>query len=92
MATDCLGHCGNGPMVLVLPDAVWYSHVRPGDVGAIAAQHLHHGQPVAALLDRTEHPPSSMQQGKRGSPQLVYGVLLMAIAIILGTLLWEFLG
>ena len=28
-ASGCLGQCGNGPMVLVLPDMVWYSGVQP---------------------------------------------------------------
>jgi (2Fe-2S) ferredoxin len=28
IGTGCLGHCGNGPMVLVLPDEIWYRHVR----------------------------------------------------------------
>jgi len=38
-ASGCLGKCGNGPMVLVLPDAVWYSGVLPGEVPLIVAQH-----------------------------------------------------
>ncbi len=28
-ATGCLGQCGNGPMVLVLPQESWYRGVRP---------------------------------------------------------------
>ena len=27
--SGCLGKCGKGPMVLVLPEEVWYSHVIP---------------------------------------------------------------
>jgi (2Fe-2S) ferredoxin len=31
----CLGNCGNGPMVLVLPARIWYYRVRPQDVSKI---------------------------------------------------------
>lgn len=33
--SGCLGKCGNGPMVLILPDQVWYSHVHPSEVPAL---------------------------------------------------------
>ena len=32
----CLGNCGNGPMVLILPARIWYYHVRSQDVSNIA--------------------------------------------------------
>ncbi len=31
----CFGKCGNGPMVLVLPEEIWYSHVKPKQVSLI---------------------------------------------------------
>ncbi len=31
----CLGHCGSGPMALVLPGESWYDHVQPGAVDEI---------------------------------------------------------
>lgn len=31
----CLGNCGNGPMVLVLPARIWYYRVHPQDVPTI---------------------------------------------------------
>nr|WP_290427144.1 (2Fe-2S) ferredoxin domain-containing protein [Thermoleptolyngbya sichuanensis] len=49
VASGCLGQCGNGPMVLVLPDEVWYWRVLPEEVGAIAHQHLQLGRPVEAM-------------------------------------------
>ncbi|NJK73494.1 MAG: (2Fe-2S) ferredoxin domain-containing protein [Richelia sp. CSU_2_1] len=49
VASGCLGHCGSGPMVLVLPEKVWYSRVCAGEVGAIE-QHLQGGKPVESLL------------------------------------------
>lgn len=35
VGSGCLGQCGNGPMVLVMPDQVWYRRVRPADVPLI---------------------------------------------------------
>jgi len=35
----CLGHCGSGPMALVLPEESWYDHVQPGAVGEIIQRH-----------------------------------------------------
>lgn len=35
VASGCLGRCGNGPMVLVLPEGVWYRQVLLEEVGAI---------------------------------------------------------
>jgi NADH:ubiquinone oxidoreductase subunit E len=34
-SSGCLGQCGRGPMVLVLPDMVWYSSVHPLDVALL---------------------------------------------------------
>jgi uncharacterized protein (DUF952 family) len=31
----CLGNCGNGPIVLVLPARIWYYRVQPQDVSTI---------------------------------------------------------
>jgi len=35
VACGCLGHCGSGPMVLILPAEAWYDHLRPQDVAGI---------------------------------------------------------
>ncbi|MBW4440645.1 MAG: (2Fe-2S) ferredoxin domain-containing protein [Plectolyngbya sp. WJT66-NPBG17] len=52
----CLGQCGNGAMVLVLPDKIWYCRVLPEEVGAIVDRHLIQGQPIKAMLYRKFHP------------------------------------
>ncbi len=39
VGSGCLGHCGSGPMALVLPEEVWYDHVQPGTVGDIIRRH-----------------------------------------------------
>lgn len=54
--SGCLGQCGSGPMVLVLPEEIWYSRVHPGEAIAIIEQHLLGGQPVGAMLYRKFHP------------------------------------
>ncbi|HBB31554.1 MAG TPA: ferredoxin [Cyanobacteria bacterium UBA8803] len=35
IGSGCLGQCGNGPMVLVLPEQIWYSRVHPDEVPAM---------------------------------------------------------
>ena len=40
MASSCLGECGNGPMVLILPDMVWYSSVQPDEVSLLIEEYL----------------------------------------------------
>lgn len=50
IGSGCLGQCGNGPMVLVEPEQVWYSRVHPNEVSAVVERHLRGGQPVAAML------------------------------------------
>lgn len=36
--SGCLGRCGSGPNILVLPTQTWYHHVRSDEVLAIFAQ------------------------------------------------------
>lgn len=54
--SSCLGQCGNGPMVLVLPDMVWYSGVQPDEVRLLVEQHLLAGQKVKQMLYYRFHP------------------------------------
>lgn len=50
IASSCFGQCGNGPMVLVLPDIVWYAGVRNTEVPLIVEQHLIGNQKVIKML------------------------------------------
>ena len=52
----CLGQCGNGPMVVISPDQVWYGQVRSEEVRAIVTRHLQNGQPIKAMLYSKFHP------------------------------------
>jgi (2Fe-2S) ferredoxin len=45
----CFSQCGNGPMVVVYPEAVWYAAVTPADAEAIVEDHLVNGRPVGRL-------------------------------------------
>lgn len=45
----CLGQCGNGPMVVVYPDDIWYHGVTTAEASRIVTEHLVGGQPVDAL-------------------------------------------
>lgn len=51
----CLGQCGNGPIVLVLPERVWYSGVRPHEVRLLVEQHLQSGKRVTKMLYHRFH-------------------------------------
>jgi (2Fe-2S) ferredoxin len=33
----CLGRCGSGPNILILPATIWHHHVQPQDTTAIVA-------------------------------------------------------
>lgn len=38
--SGCLGKCGNGPMILVLPEELWYGHVEPQNIAVIMEKYL----------------------------------------------------
>lgn len=48
--TGCLGHCEQGPMVVIYPDNVWYGGVSPDDVEEIMEEHILGGNVVERLL------------------------------------------
>jgi (2Fe-2S) ferredoxin len=47
--SGCFSQCGNGPMVVVYPDGVWYAAVTPSDAQEILDRHLVGGEPVERL-------------------------------------------
>jgi sirohydrochlorin cobaltochelatase len=51
--SSCLGRCGEGPMVAVYPDGVWYGGLDPDDADDIVADHLDRGRIVSELVDQT---------------------------------------
>ena len=51
--SSCLGQCGDGPMVAVYPDGVWYGGVESDDAGRIVSSHLDRGRIVSDLVEET---------------------------------------
>ena len=47
--SGCLDQCGHGPMAVVYPEGVWYSHLRVEDVQSIVDEHFVKGRPVERL-------------------------------------------
>ena len=48
--TGCHGLCAKGPIMVVYPDAVFYSQVQPEDVAEIVSEHLLKGRKVERLI------------------------------------------
>ena len=55
IGSGCLGQCGNGPMVLVLPQEYWYNRVSKSNVRALVENQLVKGKPVISLLYPVKH-------------------------------------
>ena len=47
---DCLGVCTGGPILVVYPEAVWYTYVDRDDVDEIIDRHIVKGEIVERLL------------------------------------------
>jgi (2Fe-2S) ferredoxin len=53
----CFNQCGNGPMVVVYPENVWYGGVSPQKARRILEEHLVGGRPVDELRYQAEAGP-----------------------------------
>ena len=51
--SSCLGRCGEGPMVAVYPDGVWYGGVDADDAERIVSSHLDRDRIVSDIVDQT---------------------------------------
>lgn len=49
--TSCMGRCGEGPVLAVYPDGVWYRNVATSDVADVFHQHLMKDEVVGRLVD-----------------------------------------
>jgi (2Fe-2S) ferredoxin len=45
----CMGHCEQGPVLVVYPEGVWYTYVDESDLDEIISEHLQHGRVVERL-------------------------------------------
>jgi (2Fe-2S) ferredoxin len=48
-SAGCLDRCDEGPVLVVYPEAVWYTYVDRDDVDEIIDEHLVHGRVVERL-------------------------------------------
>jgi (2Fe-2S) ferredoxin len=51
--SSCLGQCGDGPMVAVYPDGIWYGGVTTEDTDRIVSSHLQRDRIVSDLVHQT---------------------------------------
>jgi (2Fe-2S) ferredoxin len=47
--SGCLDRCEEGPVMVVYPEAVWYTYVDQSDIDEIIDEHLVHGRVVERL-------------------------------------------
>ena len=67
--SGCLSQCGNGPMLVVYPEGVWYAAVTPADVDEIVAEHLEAGRPLERLrFDPREGGSHQLERDADGRP------------------------
>ncbi len=52
--SGCLGQCGHGPMMVVYPEGIWYSHLDLPAAERIWEEHFLGGEPVEELRFRTK--------------------------------------
>jgi (2Fe-2S) ferredoxin len=45
----CLDRCEEGPVMVVYPEAVWYTYVDRADIDEILEEHVRHGRVVERL-------------------------------------------
>ena len=46
----CLDRCAGGPVMVVYPEAVWYTYVDKADIDEIIERHVQKGEIVERLL------------------------------------------
>ena len=49
-SAGCLDHCDKGPVIVVYPEATWYTYVDQEDIDEIVDSHLGQGKIVERLL------------------------------------------
>jgi (2Fe-2S) ferredoxin len=49
-SAGCLGRCDLGPVLVVYPEAVWYTYIDQADLDEIIEEHLTNGRVVERLV------------------------------------------
>lgn len=55
-SSGCLGLCGSGPMVVILPDNVYYWHITPQKAQEIITTHLIGNTKIPSMMHPRLHP------------------------------------
>ena len=64
-AAGCLDRCELGPVMVIYPDAVWYTYSSRADIDEIIERHVKGGVPVARLvLDRAQKELTAEQKSE----------------------------
>ncbi len=63
--SGCLGRCALGPVLVIYPEAVWYSYKSEADIDEIIHEHLMAGRVVSRLLMEPS-PPAPLPQAVEG--------------------------
>lgn len=50
VATGCNGFCGQGPLMIVLPDNVFYGYLKAEEIHHLVTEHFLKGRPVKKLM------------------------------------------
>ncbi|HUK86065.1 MAG TPA: NADH-quinone oxidoreductase subunit NuoF [Terriglobales bacterium] len=50
VGTGCNGFCGQGPLLVVMPEGNFYGWLKPEDAPTLVEEHLVHGRPVEKLM------------------------------------------
>jgi len=48
-SAGCLDRCDDGPVIVIYPEAIWYTFVDESDLDEIIVEHLQHGRIVERL-------------------------------------------
>ena len=48
-SAGCLDRCGEGPVIVIYPQGIWYTYVDESDLDEIIEEHLKHGRIVERL-------------------------------------------
>lgn len=82
----CLGQCGNGPTVVILPDQLQFTAVSPDQIPQILEQAFSRFQDMPP---RATPPEESLQPPWFRLGWLMVGILLLSIAVLLGLGLYQ---
>ena len=75
--TGCHGLCAEGPIMVVYPEAVFYSQVRPEDIPEIVSEHLLKGR----VVDRLVYKDASVPEGIRSLNDTAFYKLQHRVAL-----------